>query len=358
MSRLRDRYDKAYVDFSLWFAANQHRSDFSKLEKQAEPVVDFDKKFSEIVVPYWKQYGIKPQKKWFRVYWDANKSESPYFIPNDLWLTRILPYFNTVLYSKGALQDKCLHNVFLPGIHRPETVCKNVAGVFYDDDLNCLEENEVLNRIKECDDLIIKPSVGTSQGYGISFINGVTSSEQEILEVLTRYNRNYIVQKVLRQHQKMAMLNKASVNTIRVMSFFYKGEIRHLSAILRIGGKKSRIDNVSQGGYQCTINPDGSLNKMAYAYRDGIAKMVDKTDDGVVFEGFIVPGFEKVIQLIDHYAPKMSHFKILGWDFAVDEEGEPVFIEYNTLPGQNQMTCGPTFGDLTDEVLDEVFGKK
>ena len=358
MSQLRDKYDKMYVDFALWFAGKQHVRDFSKLEKQAEPINDFNRKFSEIVVPYWKQFGIKPQKKWYRVYWDANKSESPYFIPNDLWLTKILPHFNTVLYSKGALQDKCLHNVFLPGIRRPETVCKNVAGVFYDDDLSCLNQKEVLQRIKECDDLIIKPSVGTSQGYGISFLNGEASSESEIYEVLEKYNRNYIVQRVLKQHSTMAMLNEASVNTVRVISFFYKGEICFLSSILRIGGKKSRVDNVSQGGYQCTINYDGSLHKMAYAYRDGIARMVDKTDDGVIFEGITIPGYDEIIRLIEFYAPKMAHFKLLGWDFAIDKNGHPVFIEYNTLPGQNQMTCGPTFGSNTDEVLAEVFGKK
>ena len=48
--------------------------------------------------------------------------------------------------------------------------------------------------------------------------------------------------------------------------------------------------------------------------------------------------------------------RIVGWDIAVDEEGDPVFIEFNCNPGQNQMTYGPTFGDYTDEVLEEVFG--
>ena len=357
MSKLRDRYDKLYVDFSLWFAARQHIRDFSKLQKQAEPIEHFGKKYREIVVPYWKKYRVSPGKRWYRVYWDANQSESPRFIPNDLWLTKILPHFNTVLYSKGALQDKCLHSVFLPDIKRPETVVKNVAGVFYTDDLESIGEEEAVRRIKGCGDQIIKPSVGTSQGHGISFIDGETRSEEEIREILKSYKRNYIVQKVLKQHETMRMLNEASVNTVRVISFFYKGEIRFLSSILRIGGKKSRIDNVSQGGYQCTINPDGTLQKMAYAYRDGIARLVDRTDDGVVFDGITVPGYEEILKEIRNHAVKMGHFKILGWDFAVDEDGRPVFIEYNTLPGQNQMTCGPTFGDLTDEVLNEVFGK-
>ena len=35
-----------------------------------------------------------------------------------------------------------------------------------------------------------------------------------------------------------------------------------------------------------------------------------------------------------------------------------MFIEYNVCPGANQMTCGPTFGNLTDRVLEDVLIKK
>jgi D-alanine-D-alanine ligase-like ATP-grasp enzyme len=51
----------------------------------------------------------------------------------------------------------------------------------------------------------------------------------------------------------------------------------------------------------------------------------------------------------------MAHFKLIGWDMAVDENNEPVFIEYNTFPGANQLTNGPAFGDLTEKVLEEYF---
>ena len=43
---------------------------------------------------------------------------------------------------------------------------------------------------------------------------------------------------------------------------------------------------------------------------------------------------------------------------SVDTQGDPVLIEYNTCPGQNQISCGPTFGELTDRVLDEFFNKR
>ena len=357
MSKLRDYYDQKYISFSLWFAAMNHRKRFSTLAKQAEPIESFNKKYRDIVVPYWKQYGINPGKNWYRACWASNKDLSPKYIPNDLWLQEILPYYNTVLYTKGALQDKCLHNLYLPNVKRPETICKNVSTIFYDDELNCISREEAIKRCRENDDFIVKPSVGTSQGFGIEFYSGTQMTDEEVEEMLDKYDRNFIVQKIVRQHANLAALNASSLNTIRVISFFYKGEVHILSAILRVGGKTSRIDNVAQGGYQCTINPDGTLKKLAYAYREGKALLVSETEDGIIFEGFNVPAYKNIVEIINACAPKMGHFKILGWDFAVNQDEEPIMIEYNTLPGQNQMTCGPTFGELTDEVLNEVFGK-
>ena len=51
----------------------------------------------------------------------------------------------------------------------------------------------------------------------------------------------------------------------------------------------------------------------------------------------------------------LPYFDIIGWDFAVDENGEPVCIEYNVMPEPNQISCGPTFGELSEEVFKDVF---
>lgn len=40
------------------------------------------------------------------------------------------------------------------------------------------------------------------------------------------------------------------------------------------------------------------------------------------------------------------------------EDGTPIFIEMNFLPDQNQFASGPTFGDLSDKVFEDVFIKK
>jgi len=86
--------------------------------------------------------------------------------------------------------------------------------------------------------------------------------------------------------------------------------------------------------------------------------MVEQTTDGVRFEDFRIPCFDRVRAAALDYASKMPHMKYIAWDLAVDENENVVLIEFNaTLPGQNQTTCGPTFGELTEKILTVVFEK-
>ena len=51
---------------------------------------------------------------------------------------------------------------------------------------------------------------------------------------------------------------------------------------------------------------------------------------------------------------------MVSWDFAVDQDGAPVFIEANLNVGGvhiNQINNGPLFGEDTKMILDEVFAK-
>ena len=65
--------------------------------------------------------------------------------------------------------------------------------------------------------------------------------------------------------------------------------------------------------------------------------------------------FDKIIETVKRLHPTLPYFSIIGWDYAVDDCGDPVFIEFNTMPEPNQISCGPTFGALTDDVLRDVF---
>ena len=62
-----------------------------------------------------------------------------------------------------------------------------------------------------------------------------------------------------------------------------------------------------------------------------------------------------MINIIKQEASKLPQLGIIGLDFGIDRNGEPVFIELNISSGQNQRGGGPTFGALTDAVLRDVL---
>ena len=100
---------------------------------------------------------------------------------------------------------------------------------------------------------------------------------------------------------------------------------------------------------------NGNLNAKAVNRK---AEWVEENSFGIKFDDVKIPEFDRVIETIKFAHKRLAHFKLIGWDMSVDAQREPVLIEYNTCPGANQISCGPTFGELTERVLDEFFIKR
>ena len=67
----------------------------------------------------------------------------------------------------------------------------------------------------------------------------------------------------------------------------------------------------------------------------------------------------KILDTIKTIHPHFPHFRQISWDFAIDENEEPVFVEMNLCNGEldfHQLNNGPLYGDDTDIILGEVFG--
>jgi len=314
---------------------------------------DLDKQYKSVVLPYWKRFGVKPSKKAYKVLCPEYKEVDPRYIPNDIWFSNVMCHFNNI-YEYLNLGDKAIQPLFIPDIKKPETVFKRVFGVYYDEHFNPIEESEICERCRKAEKVIVKQNYASYGGDGVRFIDTKDLSDSELLDLFGDYKEDYTVQKILRQHKTLMSINASSVNTIRILTLFYKGEVHILSAVLRMGSGGAQVDNVTQGGFACRIHEDGRLDKYAVSRK---SKWNTVHPGGTVFEDVVIPGYEKIIEKIKESAKKVPYFKIIGWDIAIDEMGDPVVIEYNIRPEQNQMTCGPTFGEMTDEILSEVFAK-
>lgn len=303
------------------------------------------------VIEYWKPYGVKPKKLWYRMYCDGRGSFDPKYIPDSIWKSKILPYYNNLLWG-NAYADKCSYDWIFPDLRKPRTVVKNSCGRYYDGNQNIITKEEAIQICQKEKEFIIKAATYSYGGESIKVFKEGEFDKETIRQLFEQYRMNFVVQELVEQNAYLANLNPTSLNTLRVISFFFKGEVYILSGQLRIGGRGARVDNYSSGGFACNVNLDGRVSERAVSKESGWATV---HPNGYAFNEIVVPSYDKVLNAIKREHVKFAHLNIIGWDFAVDENGEAVFIEMNVRPGQNQNGSGPTFGDLTEEVLQDVF---
>ena len=351
-SKLRPLYDKLYMGIDVKYLAVSAVRDARRRAKTIPKNPNLDREYRREVLPFWRRYGERPSKAWYRIYCDRSEHVDPRYIPDSIWFDRVIPHFNHLLFAQ-ALQDKCLHNLLVPGMKRPATVVKNVSGQFCSDGLEPMTREQAVRACLDAGRFIVKPSVGSGKGANVVFYDGSKMNEADVGLMFDKYGRNFIVQEPVVQHPVLDSIYSGSLNTIRVITFLHDGEAEVLSCNLRMGAGDSEIDNVSAGGYACGIYPDGRLTELA-VNRKGV--WVDRHPGGAVFGEITLPRFPEFLDRVKDAARRVPHFRILGWDFAMDPDCEPVFIEYNVIPGQNQKTFGPTFGDRTEAILDEVYG--
>ncbi len=308
--------------------------------------------YRNVVIPYWRRFGLRPKKFWYDLYCERGKAVDPRYIPDDLWYGIIVPYFSNPLFRRYG-EDKCQLDKLFSEFKQPRTLAKNIAGVYYDEDMKIIDLNNVVDICLGCsDDFLIKPSIDSGEGRLITFFDVDHVAEGQLLESIERLKANFIVQTVVNQHPTLASLNSTSLNTVRIISFLFKNEVHILSSILRVGMEGSRVDNYGAGGFTCDIMGSGRLHHRAYNRKAG---WTEESSNGVKFADVEVPAYHHIINLVKAAHVKQAHFKLIGWDFSVDITGEPVFIEFNVCPGMNQTTSGPSFGALTDKVLEDVF---
>lgn len=347
----RKSLDNIFGAIESNYRAMHYRRAAKKRLKRIDGGYKCSAEYKTEVLPYWKQFGVKPKKYWYSLYCADSKKADPRYIPDDMWFGKIVPYFSNMQFRR-ACEDKCMHDILFPKLKRPKTVVMNIAGVFYDEKHEIISKNEAMEKCVQNKNFLIKPSIDSGEGRLIKFFDDTDIDVQKIGETFDYYGSNFIAQEVVHQHPALARLNEKSLNTIRIVSFLFKGEVHLLSCIIRVGASTSRVDNVGSGGYGCKINADGTLNDFAVNKN---SEWISKHENGTVFADVTVPSFDRICKQVAEEHLRLAHFKIIGWDFAVDTQGDPVFIEYNVCPGQNQMTCGPTFGDLSDAVLEDIF---
>jgi hypothetical protein len=82
-----------------------------------------------------------------------------------------------------------------------------------------------------------------------------------------------------------------------------------------------------------------------------------RTDTGIVLEGYQLPSYDRAIEFVKRLHYRLPFFDLVGWDIAIEEDGSPILIEFNTEVGLSQSAFGSGFGEYTERVIRELWKK-
>ena len=274
------------------------------------------------------------------------------YVPDDLYYSRIDPHFNDWREARFS-DNKCFYHRMFAGVRQPETLACRIGGLWFVGDYEPISRQDLEKLLSAQPEIVVKKAMGSEGGKGVYFIPGT-----QLADIEPKIKDDIIIQRPLVQHAQMSAINATSVNTIRIISLLSQEGVKVYSAILRIGINGARVDNASSGGITCGITEDGKLKHFAYkANGDRFDKHMDS---GVVFDGYQLPSYDKCLAAVPGLHIQIPRFKLVSWDFAVAENGDPVLVEANLHYGQldfHQLNNGPLFGEDTEKILKELFPK-
>ena len=244
----------------------------------------------------------------------------------------------------------------------PKTIiCRVNGGSLLNDDLNPIREDSLKTMLERYDRLILKPTIETKGGKGIMLFSRVGAdlkSGDTILskDFLLSYGRDFAVQELVKQHDKLASLNKSSVNTIRVAVYrSVVDEKAHvIGSFIRIGGSGMFVDNAFAGGLFAGV--DISSGKIANSLRD-ISGGIHSSQNGIDYTNldFTIPGWDIIKGKCIEVAEKITHHRLVTFDMTITNEMKPIRIEVNV----ESDNYGPFMyinqklrGEVTDEIIE------
>lgn len=179
--------------------------------------------------------------------------------------------------------------------------------------------------------LLYKPEDG-SCGKGVELIH-LDQWTQEALLKWVQEKGGGLLDELVIQHPDMAKINPSSVNTVRIVTLRKDGVTTPLFGFLRMGMGGKVVDNLNSNGIAAKLElTDGSIHLPA-AGKDGRVHTCHP-ETGTPIVGFVVPHWEKVLQLAIQASAVVPQVGYVGWDIAV-RETDVVLIEGNGYPGHD-----------------------
>jgi len=174
--------------------------------------------------------------------------------------------------------------------------------------------------------LVLKNSHGQA-GAEVKIIRSNDYSPVSLLYYMQKNDLD-LVEDYVDQHPALMELSPSGLNTVRIITQFNNNSIDFLGGRLRIS-INSPVDNMAAGNLAAAINMRTGVVTGSGVYSD-ITKVEQATHPitGKPITGFIIPFWDKVIDLAKRAALHTPENRSVGWDIAITADG-PELIEGN-----------------------------
>jgi len=308
---------------------------------------------------YLENYGERIPHTWHRHCMAFSGTFDPYYFPELLYIPEFERFMNIELEYPQVLRDKN----FLPliassvGVKMPRTLFSCTAGLYRDGDARVIRREQALSLLENIGPAFVKPTVETGQGKSCCIIEmrgGVdVRTGKSAGQLLAELGSDFALQEIARCHESLRAIYDGCLNSFRVITYRWRDEIIHMPLILRFGQGGAYLDNFHAGGMLVGVTDEGILLENAFVeFENGFRA---HPDTGLVFKGHRIAHVPEMIQAALQMHEAVPQIGCVNWDFTVDDQGEPLLIEANTMGGSPwaiQMAHGRSiFGERTPEVL-------
>lgn len=306
---------------------------------------------------FWSPYFYHIPTRQFRFYLAQTGRFDPAYIPEDIMVMHVDRYLSDREQAKID-DNKCLYRKWFPNTAQPITYASCMSGQWVNSDYEPISIDDVLSNIPSDSEVVIKAATHSEQGSGVEFIHSFDIT-YDYLKSISQKTNDTIIQSVVTQHEFLSKLQPKSVNCLRIYSLFWSGTAHICLAVLKVGGGILRVDNVHSNGYVVALDENGCIRDyVVNCHSEHESKIPDNI---APFIGQQIPGYKEALGMVLEAHSHVPRYGFISWDIAIDANACPVLIEPNfSISGvrEHQFCSGPMFGELTKDILDQVFRKK
>ncbi|MDR0889974.1 MAG: coenzyme F420-0:L-glutamate ligase [Oscillospiraceae bacterium] len=203
-----------------------------------------------------------------------------------------------------------------------------------------VEADKLAAFLSDNESFFAKPNRGTC-GNGIEKLRTSDFADAQRVLDYVRGKNLPVLEEVIVQHEDMARLHPASVNTLRIVTDRV-GSVTHIAyVVVKIGTGGGFCDNSGQGGVICRV--DEKTGKICSVATDDYFHIYNKhPDTGIVFNGYALPMVQEAIALAKEASAVVPQTGHVGWDVAITPDGV-VLIEGNDYPGTDLCQLAPHY---------------